>query len=239
MSRWSVWDWIAYGCIFTAAIFLAADQGIKGSPEVAAHFPGGLGGWWAFVPLALVLIATVIFLAREVFTFLKGRAARTGASPLPTPVTPSPPRRAVSSTLGKMIFSCSDSRTGESQNLEQWRKDFDQAARVRGDAHGMSVGATLLQDGYKLVLKGKTVESVARWLGLTWTLEVRRATPDNVIAVAYLEWETLNIGGIDFAAMMNPILKMVPVDPDAEPLKQLINVIAGLLKLDESQCKMV
>lgn len=166
------------------------------------------------------------------------RAARAAAKNILVPAA-QPPRRVVTSTFGKMIFSCSDSRTGEGQNLEQWRKDFEQAASVWGDAHGMSVGATILQDGYRLELKGKTPESTIRRLGLTWSLEVRRATQDNVIAVSYLEWDILNIGGTDFAPTLNSALKLIPIDPDMEAVKQFTKYVAGLMRLDESQVKVI
>jgi hypothetical protein len=66
MNKWGFWDWIAYGCLFTAALILAADQGLKGAPEVAAHLPNVLGrGLWSFAPLIFLLMATGIFLIRE------------------------------------------------------------------------------------------------------------------------------------------------------------------------------
>jgi hypothetical protein len=199
----------------------------------------------AFVTQPWFLAATAAFVGLTVGIWLDWGLRRIGANRsavLPHPAVPTAqvaPPRAVSSKFGKMIFSCNDPRTGEGQDIEQWRKDFEQAARVWGDAHGLSIKATILEDGYKFEFRGKTVETAARWLGLTWTLEARRASRDNVIVVSYLEWETLNIGGIDYAATINPILKMVPIDPDAESSIRLAKYIAGLLQLDESQCKII
>jgi hypothetical protein len=66
MRGWTFWDWIACSCIFVAAVILAADTGIKVSPELAAHIPAFIGGsLWGFAPLILILVAGIILLVRS------------------------------------------------------------------------------------------------------------------------------------------------------------------------------
>jgi hypothetical protein len=65
MRTWTFWEWIAYSCTFVAAVILAADTGIKISPELAAHIPAFIGGsLWGFAPLILIVVASVVLLVR-------------------------------------------------------------------------------------------------------------------------------------------------------------------------------
>ena len=66
MRAWKFWDWIAYSCIFVGAAILAADTGVKVSPELAGHIPAFVGGsLWGFAPLILLVVATVILFVRN------------------------------------------------------------------------------------------------------------------------------------------------------------------------------
>lgn len=65
MSDWRFWDWVAYAILFVAAMIIAIDTGIRLSPVTWPHIPEFLhSGWWGFAPLALLIIATLILLAR-------------------------------------------------------------------------------------------------------------------------------------------------------------------------------
>src|ERR1700730_14266012 len=85
--------------------------------------------WWINIPL---LIAGGGLIWWDLRGHVGTRLPRRQTQPTTSIIIP----RKVSSTFGKMIFSCNDSRT-EGQNVEQWRKDFEQVARVWGDAHGL------------------------------------------------------------------------------------------------------
>jgi hypothetical protein len=66
MSRWTYWEWIAYSVLFVAAILIAADQGVKLAPELMQQFHVFIASpYWAFAPLASVILATLILLGRE------------------------------------------------------------------------------------------------------------------------------------------------------------------------------
>jgi hypothetical protein len=66
MSNWTFWEWVAYAIMFVAAILIAADQGIKLAPELLQRLNGLIASpYWAFAPLALILLATGIFVSRE------------------------------------------------------------------------------------------------------------------------------------------------------------------------------
>jgi hypothetical protein len=77
MRGWRLWDWITYSCFFVAAVILAADTGVRVSPELGGHIPAFVGGsLWGFAPLILFLVGTVILLARK----LKSRPEPPAAS---------------------------------------------------------------------------------------------------------------------------------------------------------------
>jgi hypothetical protein len=66
MADWGFWEWVAYAVLFVAAIILAADQGIKLAPDLSGSLRWLLASpWWAFAPLALILLATGILVSRE------------------------------------------------------------------------------------------------------------------------------------------------------------------------------
>jgi hypothetical protein len=67
MAKWTFWEWVAYAVLFVAAIIVAADQGVKLAPDLASSTAGILHSpWWAFSPVALILLATVILISREI-----------------------------------------------------------------------------------------------------------------------------------------------------------------------------
>jgi hypothetical protein len=65
MRHWSFWDWVAYLCLLLGAMILAADTGLRVAPELAQHLPLIGRPFWGFAPFALVLIATLILVARK------------------------------------------------------------------------------------------------------------------------------------------------------------------------------
>jgi hypothetical protein len=65
MRHWSFWEWLAYLCLLLGAMILAADTGIRVAPELAQRLPVIGTPLWGFASLALVLMATLILVARE------------------------------------------------------------------------------------------------------------------------------------------------------------------------------
>jgi hypothetical protein len=69
MSHWTFWDWIAYSCMFVAAVGLALSQLPKEAREVIESWSSVFSSpKWSFAPLVLVVIATVIFIVKTLFT---------------------------------------------------------------------------------------------------------------------------------------------------------------------------
>ncbi len=66
MRDWKPWDWIAYFSLVVATIILAAETGVRLSPHLLTHIPEFIDSmWWGFAPVASVVLATVILLARD------------------------------------------------------------------------------------------------------------------------------------------------------------------------------
>ena len=66
MRHWTFWDWVAYLCLLVGAVILAADTGVRLSPELARLLPEFLrGAYWGFAPLVLMSLATLILVANE------------------------------------------------------------------------------------------------------------------------------------------------------------------------------
>lgn len=66
MRHWSYWEWLAYVCLFVGAVIIAADTGIRISPDLSGYLPNFFHGpIWGFAPLILVLIATGVLVSRE------------------------------------------------------------------------------------------------------------------------------------------------------------------------------
>jgi hypothetical protein len=66
MRHWVFWEWVAYGCLFVAALIMAAETGFETEPEVMAHLPTFFQSpLWGFSPAALVVLATIILFLRE------------------------------------------------------------------------------------------------------------------------------------------------------------------------------
>jgi hypothetical protein len=66
MSNWSFWDWLTYTCIGVAALVLALDQAIKGSPVVLGSLSGLLArSTWNYAPLALIGLSSILLVLRQ------------------------------------------------------------------------------------------------------------------------------------------------------------------------------
>jgi len=62
-TKWGLWEWIAYGCIWVAAIMLAINTGFRESPAMTPpHFLDTR--LWGFTPLALLIISGVIMVIK-------------------------------------------------------------------------------------------------------------------------------------------------------------------------------
>lgn len=66
MREWKFWEWLAYSTLFTSAIILALDAGLKVSPTLMAELPTGFlhSPLWGFAPLVFLLLGTMILAAR-------------------------------------------------------------------------------------------------------------------------------------------------------------------------------
>jgi hypothetical protein len=85
MRHWTFWEWVAYGALFIAAMVVAADTGVRISPELAVHLPPFIHGViWGTAPLAFVLLATTILVLREFF-FKKHPSTTTPLTPQAIP----------------------------------------------------------------------------------------------------------------------------------------------------------
>lgn len=65
MSAWGFWEWIAYSTLALSALILT---GIQGSKDMT--FPSWVPGFlskipWSYLPLLLLVIATAIFISKE------------------------------------------------------------------------------------------------------------------------------------------------------------------------------
>jgi len=65
MRHWSFWEWLAYACLLLGAMILAADTGLRLSPELAHSAPFLSSPYWGFAPLGLVMGATAVLVAKE------------------------------------------------------------------------------------------------------------------------------------------------------------------------------
>jgi hypothetical protein len=66
MRHWTFWEWVAYAALFVAAMIVAADTGVRITPDLAAYLPAFVHGpIWGFAPLILVVGATIILVLRE------------------------------------------------------------------------------------------------------------------------------------------------------------------------------
>jgi hypothetical protein len=84
IKNWGLWDWIGAACLVVAALILALDAALEDAPTLAAMMPAFFSGRiWAYMPLALVLIAAtiLIFRARQKNVTAGGDDVRAGVSP--------------------------------------------------------------------------------------------------------------------------------------------------------------
>ena len=73
MASWKFWDWVAYACLFVAAVIVAADAAIKNAPTLSPHLPDWIGReYWSFAPLAMLTLGGIIFLVKVIRVRLPG-----------------------------------------------------------------------------------------------------------------------------------------------------------------------
>jgi hypothetical protein len=69
MAHWNFWEWPAYASLWIAAVILFADGGLRMAPDVRNRLPPFLqflyNPWLAFVPLALLIIGTLMLLGND------------------------------------------------------------------------------------------------------------------------------------------------------------------------------
>jgi hypothetical protein len=67
MPGWGFWEWLAYICIFVAALMLAADTGMKSSDRFTAISTAlRSSAWWNMAPLLMLCISAAVVLAYQV-----------------------------------------------------------------------------------------------------------------------------------------------------------------------------
>lgn len=66
MAKWSFWDWLTYICIWIAAVVLAVDQAIKGSPTMAQGLSGIINSpAWRYAPLMFMVMSGILLLVKQ------------------------------------------------------------------------------------------------------------------------------------------------------------------------------
>lgn len=70
MEKWKFWDWLAYIILSVAALILALDTGIRQSEKLFESSKTFLSSpFWGFAPLALMAIASLIFILKSIIHF--------------------------------------------------------------------------------------------------------------------------------------------------------------------------
>jgi hypothetical protein len=65
MAQWSIWNWIAYGCLAISAFGTAIGTILQKYPQILNRMPFIFSSsLWSFVPAVFLTIATVIFVWR-------------------------------------------------------------------------------------------------------------------------------------------------------------------------------
>jgi hypothetical protein len=78
MSDWTVWNWIAYGCLAISAFGGAIGTIFKKYPEIASRLPSAFSNpLWSFVPAAFLVLATAIFIWQLLFPSLVAKSELT------------------------------------------------------------------------------------------------------------------------------------------------------------------
>jgi len=94
VTKWTFWEWVAYAALFVAAMIIAADQAIKMEPDLRQRLEIVVANpIWAFAPIALILLATGIFIGRnwERKTTRQGRPINAGIfNPVTQPIREEP-----------------------------------------------------------------------------------------------------------------------------------------------------
>src|SRR4051812_12046732 len=90
MRNWSIWDWIAYGCLAIAAFGAAIGAASKEvAPSMLDRLPEAFqSSLWTYFPVFLVILGTAILVVKELL-HVRAPAA---SSPNPEPsVSQKPP----------------------------------------------------------------------------------------------------------------------------------------------------
>jgi hypothetical protein len=65
MAQWSIWNWIAYGCLAISAFGTAIGTILQKYPQMLSRMPSFFSSpLWSFVPAVFLIIATMIFVWR-------------------------------------------------------------------------------------------------------------------------------------------------------------------------------
>jgi hypothetical protein len=70
------WEWLAYATVFVSALTIAADAGVRSSPELQEYFWFMHSAAWGFAPLILLVAGAIILIARD-FGWVGGSRRRT------------------------------------------------------------------------------------------------------------------------------------------------------------------
>jgi hypothetical protein len=159
MRHWTFWEWLAYACLFLGAMILAADTGIRLAPELGNLLPFIHGPAWGFAPLAFLLLATVILLARE-FDLL-GATQRTAHS---ADIAPSPPSAAPGISTEQIR------RAAMGPNVKKWMTPYEAMdAFVEDDLKQAYVSALAERNDLE-----KRIEEINKTIPVDSSLDVLR-----------------------------------------------------------------
>lgn len=137
MSNWGFWEWLTYSCIGVAALALASDQAIKGSPEMTKQFSSLLSApIWNYAPLVLIAVSGILILGHQ-FGILGSRTKTTEA--------PNEQTQFIETSLRLQFFG--DRRTphdvGQS-NVINWVSYYSPSIRmIPRDANGEIIPGTM------------------------------------------------------------------------------------------------
>lgn len=83
MRDWEFWGWVAYGLLATSVVGDAVEQLRKRWPEMSDKLPSFFNGaFWAFLPLVLLILGSIVFVCRE-FGWIGSNQAVTGVVSVP------------------------------------------------------------------------------------------------------------------------------------------------------------
>lgn len=138
MEKWTFWEWVAYAILFIGAVILAADTGLRQSPEIMKMIPTFISSVaWGFAPLVTVLLATGILLANGLGWIGRHPNATNGSVAHTVP-----DQKFIKTALKLQFFG--DYRTPievSSSNIASWYAYYSPSMRMTmHDADGKEVG---------------------------------------------------------------------------------------------------